>query len=316
MENKKGFEEVYEELQRDDSQELDIILEQAKKERRKVNTIILIICVIIDLVIIYSFADMNSRVNLMMLFIQILFVDLFIFVIGMFFRKKGKEYNQKFKQIVIKKLMDNFYDNLEYFPYKPMPERIYKEAKYKEYYNRYRSDDYLEAKINNNYDISMAEVITEEEETETDSDGNTHTTTDTIFHGLFAKIVIDKSINSELRIQRNSILPNKKRLEMDSSEFEKKFDVYSSNKIIGMQILTADIMEMLIEFRNRTKNEFDIVINNNEIYLRFHCGTMFEATSLKKGAFDEKTLREYYNILDFTYKLSTKLIDIIKEVEI
>ena len=44
--------------------------------------------------------------------------------------------------------MSNFYDNLEYFPQKQMPEYIYKEPKY-EYYSIYNSDDYLES-----YEIS------------------------------------------------------------------------------------------------------------------------------------------------------------------
>lgn len=83
-----------------------------------------------------------------------------------------------------------------------------------------------------------------------------------------------------------------------------------------MQILTADIMESLIEFKNKTKNEFDIVIDHNNIYLRFHCGAIFEAASLKKDAFDMETLRKYYDILQFTYSLSKKLINTIEEVEI
>ena len=46
------------------------------------------------------------------------------------------------------------------------------------------------------------------------------------FNGLFAKIILDKNINSELRIMQNGkFLLDKNKLNMDSSEFEKYFDV-------------------------------------------------------------------------------------------
>ena len=110
----------------------------------------------------------------------------------------------------------------------------------------------------------MAEVKTQKEETYEDSNGETKTRRVTIFHGLFAKIIMDKSIDSELRITRNRGILSKNKLKMDSSKFEKYFDVEASNKIIGMQILTADIMEKLIEFREKTNMEFDVYIKYNE----------------------------------------------------
>ena len=99
-------------------------------------------------------------------------------------------------------------------------------------------------------------------------------------------------------------------------EFEKYFDVSASNNIIGMQILTSDIMEMLIDFLKKYDIKFDVVIENDLIYLRFHSGIMFEAASIKKGAIDENTIKKYYEMLEFTYNLSDKIIKIINETEI
>lgn len=83
-----------------------------------------------------------------------------------------------------------------------------------------------------------------------------------------------------------------------------------------MQILTADIMEMLLDFLKKYDMNFDVVIKNNIIYLRFHSGDMFEAASIKKEAFDENTIKKYYDMLEFTYNLSDKLIKLINETEI
>ena len=197
-----------------------------------------------------------------------------------------------------------------------MPQEIYNSAKYNEYYNKYYSDDYMEGLLQNKYFVKMAEVLTQEEETHTDSDGNTTTTTTTKFHGLFAQIKMEKSINSNLLIRGNHSLSKKARLEMDSEEFEKFFDVSATNQIIGMQLLTHDIMELLVSFKKDTGIRYDITIYNDIMYLRFHTGSMFEFKSIKKGAFDEQMLRQYYNVLNFTYTLSKMLIDLIEKTEI
>lgn len=145
-------------------------------------------------------------------------IDFIIYIfIDIIFNKKQKQYKQLFKEVIIKELISNFYDDLRYLPMERMPNETYNEAKYDEYYNRYKSEDYIEAKIDNKYQLNMAEIKTQKVDRYRDANGNTHTTTTTIFHGIFSKIVIDKSINSELKIKRNgSYFLNNKRLEMDS----------------------------------------------------------------------------------------------------
>lgn len=221
MKDKKSFEEISREFQSDDSQGFKKLYEEARDEKRKLNKIQLIICLIVDIIMIYIITGGFKTIDsIIIVLVPIIIIDSVICLLTYsLFGKKQREYRKEFKKIIIKRLMGNFYDDLEYFPNKGMPERIYKEARFKEYYNRYYSDDYLEAKIDNQYDIDMAEIETQEVTTEKDSDGNTHTETETIFHGLFAKIIIDKSILSELRIKPDSrfnIGKGKDKLEMDS----------------------------------------------------------------------------------------------------
>ena len=311
----KQFEDLYSEIEEND--EIKLAWEEAREEQKKINKIsntISIIITTILLILIIILLKRFSRFNSVFIspcIFAIVFINIIIYIISAACRKKQKKYNTMFKGIIIKKLIGNFYNNLEYYPRKQMPQRIYDEGKY-EYYNRYYSDDYIEAKINNKYDIGMAEVKTQHV-----NRSGKRTTTITKFHGIFAKIVIDKSINSELRIKQNgSYGLGKNKLEMDSSEFEKYFDVSATNKIIGMQLLTADVMEELIDFENKTNMKYDIIINNNNIYLRFHCGTMFEPQALKNGIIDKRHLQKYFYMLNFTYNLSNKIIKLINETEI
>ena len=76
-------------------------------------------------------------------------------------------------------------------------------------------------------------------------------------------------------------------------------------------------MEELVNFRKLVDIQFDIVIKNNYIYIRMdNRGPLFEMNSLKKGAFEEKMLKKYYDILNFTYILSKKIIKVVEELEV
>lgn len=312
----KTLDEIYEELQSRDNNELNIAWQEAKKESEKTKKIILIICLIIDIFFINLLFRSREMFSVFPIIMFTVIINMFIVVIAnIIFGKKKNQYNEKYKNTVIPKLISNFYDNSEYFPQKPMPEYIYKEPNY-EYYNRYKSEDYFEAQIDNKYSVQMAEILSQKEETYRDSDGKTRTRTITKFYGLFAKVVMHKSIKGELRITQNGGLLFSKKLKMDSTEFEKHFDVKASDPIVGMQILTVDVMEELVQFENKTKMKFDIFINGNELYLRFHSGEMFEAANLKKCALDKNTIQKYFYMLNFTYNLSRKLINVVNETHI
>lgn len=292
----------------------------AQKEQTKSRYWFLGLTIIIDLFLgikLFSFVKSIGIPGILFLLVPIFIIDTILYaIINFCFSKNRKNYSKLFKANVIKKLLDNFYNNVNYLPEKEMPRATYDEAKYNEYYNRYSSDDYMEALLNDKYLVKMAEVHTVDVETHTDSEGHTTTTETTKFHGLFTKIQMEKSINSNLLVFGNHRFSKKSRLEMDSQEFEKLFDVSATNQIIGMQLLTHDVMELLVSFKKMTGIHYDIAIYDNIMYLRFHTGSMFEFMSFKKGAFDEKTLKKYYDVLDFTYTLSNMLIDLIEKTEI
>ena len=102
---------------------------------------------------------------------------------------------------------------------------------------------------------------------------------------------------------------------MDSQEFEKMFDVYTTNKLITMQILTSDIMEMLIEFRNILGRAFEIVIQQGHIYVRFDTGDIFEPKVFKSSV-DKKRLMMCYLVLVITKELSQRIDETIKNADI
>ena len=159
----------------------------------------------------------------------------------------------------------------------------------------------------------MAEVHTQDRST--DSEG--HTTYTTLFHGLYAEIQLNKIVETNLKIRKNAItiFKNKEKIEMDSAEFEKKYNVYATDKIIAMQLLTADVMQMLLDFKETNKILPEITLKQNYLYIRFETGNVFEANIMKKSL-NYETLKKYYDIINFTLKLTESFIKNIKETEL
>lgn len=307
---KKEFEEFYSDLQQGTLDQLKVSWEKARREKRIKTIVVILSIIIVDILIVKFF--MKSITNIFVIN-MLLIIDVMIFIVGeIILSRHASEYNKKYKETVIDNMLKNFYTEVDYIPKKKMPREIYNEARYPEYYNRYYSDDYFEGLVDNKYRIKMAEVKTVQEEKSKDD----KTTTTTKFHGVFAKIEMDKSINNELIIRPNGGFIFDKKLEMDSQEFEKYFDVKSQNQIIGMQILTHEIMEILVSMQKIAKNGFSISIYDNKLYLRMWTGSVFESTAIKNGVIDKKTLENYYNIIDTINTLSKTMIKAIEETQI
>lgn len=278
--------------------------EELSKKKKKISLISIISILIADIFFLYKMKYF-SVIYLIILF----FVDIFMFIIiqVIFINKDDMNFNKEYKEKIINKMLQNFIEDLDYIPLKGMPSNIYDEAQYGGYYNRYYSDDYFEGKINGQK-IIMADLLVKEEKVVKDKDGNEEKETITVFNGLFGKINLNKSINTNLTITKDYGFSffSKQKLEMDSYEFEKVFNVYADNNIIGMQLLTPDIQEDILELYNKYNINFHISIMDNVMYVLFNTGSMFEVFSTKKNP--NKILEKYFEIMKFVYNLVEKII--------
>ncbi len=170
----------------------------------------------------------------------------------------------------------------------------------------------------------MSEVLTKDKYT--DSDGNIIYLT--IFDGLVAKVETPKPFSTSLYLRKDrkdksllnrvflSKLPfDKLRIQLDSPEFEKVFDVYASDQIVAMQLLTADVMQDLIQFYKEMEMDYELTIKENCMYIRFWCGEMFETAKLRKFSLDRDTLYKYYEMLEFTFGLTNKMLKLLYETQ-
>lgn len=226
--------------------------------------------------------------------------------------KKNKNYNKFFKDNVIKTFVKEYSEDLNYIPTQGLSKLIYSQGEF-ESYDLYYTEDLIQGVIEGKYDVTMAEVHTMNEST--DEDGNTSRTT--VFHGLVAKIDFEKQVKAQIKIRKDKIkLFNKEtRVEMDSGEFEENFDVYATDKIIAMQILTADIMQMMLDFKQKNGLRPELTLSGNTLIIRFATGNLFEA-KVFEDSLDYKTLKKYYDTINFTLDLAKSFVKNIEETEI
>lgn len=125
---------------------------------------------------------------------------------------------------------------------------------------------------------------------------------------LFTHNKLDFSVSNKFTIKPNNLINRikNKKVEMDSNEFEKYFDVFSDSDMLAMQILTHDVMEELIYFRMKFGCKFEIVINNDDIYIKFNTGEVFMPKVFTKIT-DSDFLWTYYTILNFITNLCVRI---------
>lgn len=224
-----------------------------------------------------------------------------------YYTKCNATYKESFKNNVIKNFVKYINPTLDYYPDGGLNMvDQYKNANFdNEKIINVTTDDYIKGVDNNNVRIEMANIFAESK----------HLDKNIVYEGIFSVTQINTHLNNEIKVTKNKFLLNKdnENVLMDVQEFEKYFDVSSGSHILAMQILTHDIMDDLVNFYKSYNIDFEILFKDNNIYIRFKTGIMFEANLLKKSC-DINTLWIYYSILNFVTNLTIKINKVLKDV--
>lgn len=280
-------------------------ISQLELERKKI-LFTYISCIVI---LILSFLISIISQSIFALYIGSAIV-LIIFFISI---KSISNYSKLFKNNIIASLLRTINDKLTYKPSSGIEPNIYKSSQFENsMFNIYKYDDYISGYIDENTKINLCDL---QVKLETGSGKNRNVKE--LFTGLFGYFECSKNINTVIKIKRNSIkfFKNNSAVNMDSSIFEKYFDVYSHNKIITMQMLTPEVMELVLDFYSKYDIEFEISIIDNIVYFRFFTGKMFE-TKIFKNSMDRELLWGYYTIINFVLEFSKKVNSIVNDLEI
>lgn len=296
----KNFNTIYQELYKECHDDLEILRKKAFKETLIAYTITLAICAMV------------FAVNVTIAIILVLTIPSLVIAFSPFY----KVYTTQYKNVVMKKLVEFYDSSLSFNPVGKIKNTSYKDAEF-ELYDYFYANDLIFGKIDNEIEFEAGDVRTEIETT--DSDGNTSRST--VFSGLFSSAKFNNDIKSTIKIRSDKgflgkLLPaNKQLIQLDSQEFEKLFDVYATDKIVAMRVLTSDILDYMISFRKENKIKYELTLKNSSLYIRIHCKDMFEPPS-RKDSLDFDTLYMYYKIIHFICELNRKFYYIISEKNI
>ena len=306
---KEGFSELYTRLYNENKAELEELRLKSKKEASK-----FFIGMGIAFVVFFILAATGMGLFL----IPIIVIGMAILVIKGAMNGKLKDspmyvYRKLFKEKIIIPLITNIFEGAIYKPEQGWTKEEYKEGEYERWFDRYNTEDLITSpiKLKDGVEstIEFCEVHTERESK--DKDG--HTTYTTIFHGIASKMKIDKSLGTNIYIDRNWMGGGKSAVKLDSPEFEKKFDVKSEDKIMAVRVLTADVMAEMVDMREKYGYSFEIHIIRDTIYMRVFTGGVFEP-NIYKESLEYQTLEKYYKIIHAMMSLSTHIYKVIDEI--
>lgn len=168
-------------------------------------------------------------------------------------------------------------------------------------------DDYIHGTICGNKYIEMINFLNSKSD-DFDQD-------DILFGGIFVTVNLGKNINTSIKILPDkAIMSTKRKLNLDSSKFEEYFDVHTDDKILATRILTADVMEKLVNIYKKYNIGFDISLINNKLYLRLFSEETFEPTLYNK--YEKDRLYYDYNCINIILELSKLITEVIDNMEI
>lgn len=137
-----------------------------------------------------------------------------------------------------------------------------------------------------------------------------------LYKGLFSYIRLENNINSRVKITTKEVYKYEtiKIVNLDSSEFEKIYDVYAEEPILAVRMLTSDIMELMVEFYNKHSIAFELNITNDMLAIKFYTGKMFEP-SIVGNALNIEVFYAYYVIMEFAEEAIKRFNKVLNEFD-
>jgi hypothetical protein len=136
---------------------------------------------------------------------------------------------------------------------------------------------------------------------------NGNTSEKKIFKGVFYVADFNKKFNSHTKVVPDNFgkffqgissrFEGKKRVVLENSEFEKLFEVYGEDQVEARYILSASLMERLVEFRNKARNELYISFKDEKIYIAISTTKNLFEPKLNETLYNFHMIKEYYEDL-------------------
>lgn len=235
-------------------------------------------------------------------FVLILVVTAFIF------HSKSSPLRVYYKNEVISRMVEVLVDNGRYLPDHGIPESTFNTSNLFIRPDRYHSEDLIQGTIDKT-SFHFAEIHAEERQVS--SNGKTTTTHwVTIFQGFFFVADFHKDFSGRTVVSRNSFFKLKRgRVKLENVDFEKRFDVFSTDQVEARYILTPSMMERIIALDKRLGGDIVLSFCNSQVIIAIANSTNHFEADIWSRIDNTKTLHREYNLI-------SSMISIVKELNL
>ena len=234
------------------------------------SVILIILLIVIYGGIVFLIICLFGRTSLSKSVAFLLFVIL-ILLIGKVYSK----YKIFFKEKIVKKVIEEYNNDLIYSPNMGFPINEYLSCNFKEIMDKYYSEDLV---VSKDKTFRFADIETRKFHIDSNGEKSERIT----YSGSIASMSI-KYINLKLFLDSNRLVNNKYlKIDLENEEFNKLFSIYTDNELLAYKLLTPDVMEKFVELAKNSFKNLDIRIINNMIYIRFNSGDGFTPSVLNK----------------------------------
>ncbi len=220
----------------------------------------------------------------------------------------------KIKKIVMNKYMTDILHNYRYIPDKGISESVFQSSDFIAQYKQYHASDCIMGTTEDNRKFAMCNVSVA-------ADNNAEGHRRIIFEGIFA--VLSRGENSNIDIKIYSDYKNKymnqfvsglKKMtdaknivRLENAEFERYFEVYSTNQVEARKKITVTFMEKLLEHAKKINQKITIFYMNNAVFLFIEYLNTIEEIQFYRKGFDEKLIEDTRENIKNIYELLNML---------
>lgn len=263
------------------------LLQNAKKKSMLLGSLVLVVVLFIAFALGWSLG-----------FGLLLALLLVILVTGIVFHLEGGLLSPRYKKELIGKLVEELIENGKYEPQEGLSEEAFRQTDLFNRPDRYHSEDLISGQAGKT-SFCFAEVHAEERHTTTNSKGQTRTTWTTLFKGFMFVADFNKDFAGHTVVLRDSFLnfARGNRVKLENVEFEKHFDVFSTDQVEARYILTPSMMERILGLDKVFGQDLLLSFLQSKVVIMVKSSRNHFESSLTRSVNERATLQEEYNTI-------------------
>lgn len=213
------------------------------------------------------------------------------------FNSQKEKLSVWYKEQIITRFVDVLVENGKYQRDSGISEQTFRDSNLYSNPDRYHSEDLISGKIGQT-PFCFSEVHAEERQTRTDSKGRTQTTWTTLFKGFMFVADFNKDFSANTVVARDTLFHfGSNRVKLENVEFEKRFDVYSSDQVEARYILSPSMMERIVALDKKFDDNIVISFYRSNIIIGISNSRNHFEASLWTPITDASILQREYTII-------------------